>query len=127
MIKKMVLGTMAVAAVGGLLFGRDACSYMRTGYHTVRDSVKREVPVEFELQRAREEVKRLLPEIQRSLHLIAEEEVDVESLRESLTLKEARLGSQEEAILSLSADLKSGDTKFVYMGAQVQRLAGAKT
>jgi chromosome segregation ATPase len=82
--------------------------------------------VEFELQRAREEVKRLLPEIQRSLHLIAEEEVEVESLRESLAQKEARLASQEEAILSLSADLKSGDTKFVYMGrkfnvSQVQK------
>lgn len=126
MIKKMVLGTVAVAAVGGMLFGRDACSYMRTGFHSVRNTVKREVPVEFELERAREEVKRLLPEIQRSLHLIAEEEVEVESLRDSIAQKQSRLGSQEEAILSLSADLKSGDTKFVYMGrkfnvSQVQK------
>lgn len=116
MIKKMALGTLAVAAVGGLLFGRDACSYVRTSVTSVRDSMKREVPVEFEIQRARDEVKQLLPAIKRSMHVIAEEEVGIEHLREGIAQKEQRLAEQEEAILALSADLKSGDTHFVYHG-----------
>jgi hypothetical protein len=49
------------------------CSYVRTGANTVRATIKQEVPLEFEIQRARELVEQLAPEIRQSLHVIAEE------------------------------------------------------
>lgn len=116
MIKKVALGTLAIATVGTFLFGRDAISYTQTGLSCVRDSVRTEVPLEFEIKRAQQEVANLIPEVRKSLHLIATEEVEVASLQESIALKSDKLADQEEAILALSDDLKNGDTHYVYAG-----------
>lgn len=116
MIKKIAIGSLAVAAVGTFVFGRDAFSYLTTGVETVRDTVRGEVPVEFEIERARHEVEQLVPEIRRSMHVIAKEQVECEHLQEAIARREAELGDQEEAILALSAHLKSGETHFVVHG-----------
>jgi peptidoglycan hydrolase CwlO-like protein len=114
MIKKIAFSTLAVAAVGGMVFGTDVFSYARTGYNTARDKIRSEVPIEFEIERAKQEVEQLLPEVRKSMHVIAEGQVEIEQLRKSIERKEKSLEEQEEAILSLNEDLKSGDTKFVY-------------
>lgn len=116
MVKKIVMGSLALTVVGGLIFGRDALSYVRTGCKSVQENVRSNVPIEFEIQRARQEVAQLLPEIRKSVTLIAQQQVEVDRLAKSIEKREAALAEQEEAILSLSADLKSGDTQFVYAG-----------
>ncbi len=116
MIKKVAVGTMAFAALGTLIFGRDAVSYARTGFTSARAAIRSEVPIEFEIDRARQEVEQLLPDVRKSMHVIAEEQVEVEALKKSLERKELAMESQEEAILSLTSDLKSGDSRFVYAG-----------
>lgn len=126
MVKKIALGTLAVAAVGSFVFGRDAWSIVATGCDNVRDAVRSGVPVEFEISRARKEVEHLTPEIRRSLHVIAEQEVEVQNLRAAIARQEQKLGSQEEAILSLSSDLKSGGQKFVYASRTYDRKAVQK-
>jgi septal ring factor EnvC (AmiA/AmiB activator) len=115
-VKKVLIGTAAAASVGAFVFGRDMCSYVRTGAQTVRESIKREVPVEFQIERAKEMVKQLTPEIHRSLHAIAREEVTVEGLEKSIAKRASDLESQQEAILSLSGDLKTGATRLTYSG-----------
>lgn len=115
-VKRVLIGTAAAAGVGAFVFGRDMCSYVRTGAHAVRESIKREVPVEFEIERAKEMVKQLTPEIHRSLHAIATEEVNVEQIQKSITRRTADMDGQQEAILSLSGDLKSGSTRLTYSG-----------
>jgi len=115
-VKRALIGTAAVAGVGAFVFGRDMCSYVRTGAHAVRESIKREVPVEFEIERAKEMVKQLTPEIHRSLHAIAREEVVVEDLQKSIAKRTSDMNGQQEAILSLSGDLKSGATRLTYSG-----------
>ena len=116
MCRKAIVGMLGAAAVGTMIFGTDAVSYMSTGYNEVRDAVRKEVPIEFEIERARHEVEQLVPEIHKSLHVIAEQQVEVENLKETIDHKVASLEEQEEAILALNEDLKSGDTQFVYAG-----------
>ena len=77
MIKKALIGTAAALLVGGFVFGRDVFSYVRTAGASVRDAVKSEVPIEFQVERAREMVERLVPEIRDSMHVIAEQQVDI--------------------------------------------------
>src|SRR5690606_19884020 len=101
-------------------------SYVKTGFGEVHDAVRAEVPIEFELKRARDQVDALVPEIHRNLHVIAEQQVEVENLETTIAHKQAALEDQEEAILALNADLKSGEEKFVHAGhkytaAEVQR------
>jgi chromosome segregation ATPase len=126
MVKKLAFGTLAVAAVGSFVFGRDVWSIVATGADNVREAVRSNVPVEFEIGRARKEVENLTPEIRRSLHVIAEQEVEVQNLRASIARQEQKLGSQEEAILSLSSDLKSGGNKFIYASRTYDRKAVQK-
>ena len=56
MIKKIAIGSAATLLVGTFVFGRDVFSYISTGAGSVRDAVLSEVPIEFELERAREMV-----------------------------------------------------------------------
>lgn len=115
-LKKIVIGTAAAATVGAFVFGRDMCSYVRTGANHVKHSIKEAIPPEFQIERARELVGQLTPEIHHSLHVIAEEEVDLENLQKTIARRDADLADQQEAILSLSADLKGGSTKLTYGG-----------
>ncbi|WP_417847503.1 hypothetical protein [Thalassoglobus sp.] len=122
MIKKAAYGTLAVMTIGGMVFGTDVFSYARTGFHSAQSKIRSEVPLEFEIERARQEVAQLLPEVRKSMHVIAEEQVAVANLRKSIEKRELALENQEEAILSLTSDLKSGDSRFVYAGhAYTQR------
>ena len=126
MVKKIALGTLAVAAVSTFVFGRDAISYLTTGADNVRDAVRSGVPVEFEIERARKGLQELTPEIRQSLHVIAEQEVDIDNLRKAIARQEEQLGEQEEAIMTLSADLKGGETNFVYARRTFDRKAVQK-
>src|SRR5262249_21751218 len=102
--------------------GRDVFSYVRAGFHNVRDAVKSEVPIEFEIQRARTMVDQLVPEIRQCMHVIAEQQVDVEHLTDALAKKDSDLDKQRGALLTLRADLGSGKSVFIYAGRSYQQV-----
>jgi peptidoglycan hydrolase CwlO-like protein len=116
MIKKVAIGSAATLLVGTFVFGRDVFSYVSTGVSSVRNAVLDEVPLDFEIERARNEVEQLLPEIRGSMHVIAKEQVEVDHLQEGIARRESELDDQQEAILALSDALKSGETRLVVAG-----------
>ena len=121
MVRKLAYSAATVAAVGVLVFGKDAVSYVKTGCQSVRNSIKSEVPIEFEIERARNEVKQIIPEIKNSLHVVAREQVEVAQLAAAIEHKSKQLSGQEEAILTLSSDLKTEKPQFVYAGSRYSR------
>ena len=50
-------------ALGTLIFGRDVVSYAQTAWSATREAVKQEVPLEFQVERARTSVAKLDPAI----------------------------------------------------------------
>ena len=114
MIKKSLVGAAVVALLGSFVFGREALSYLRTGCRNVREVVKSEVPLEFEIERARTLVDQLVPDIRQCMHVIAEQQVDVEYRQAALAQREAGLLKQKDAILAIRSDLASGKDTFVY-------------
>ena len=74
----------AVILVGSLIFGTDLFSYVSTSAGNVRETVRDSVPVEFELQRARDLIDEILPEIHASVNVIAEDEIEIASLEKDL-------------------------------------------
>jgi len=116
MLKKLLLVGGAVALLLGLLFGREACSYVKTSLGWVRQSVKDHIPIEAELNRARQMIKDLDPEIRHNMTLIAREEVNVQKLAESITKTDEGLAQSKADILKLNGDLNSGSEQFVYAG-----------
>lgn len=116
MIRKAIFAAGGLMLLGTLVFGRDVFSYARTAGKSVRQAVKREVPLEFEVERAREMVEKIVPDIRHCMHVIAEQQVDVEHITADLNRRESALAEQERVILSLRADLESGDEFYVYAG-----------
>ncbi len=121
MLRKAIVGIVAVFVIGGLILGKEVFSYARTGLSTARKNLRAEVPVEFEISRARQEVERLLPQVRKSLHVVAEEQVEVAQLQSSIAKKEKQLVTQEQAILSMTRDLRGKDSKFTYAGHRYTR------
>lgn len=114
MLKKIVVGSTLAVVLGGWVFGRDLWSYVRTGAHSVRQAVKAEVPIEFEIERARSLVDHLVPDIRKCMHVIAEQQVEVEHLEQQIARRDTELTKQKDAMLALRTDLGSGRSVFVY-------------
>lgn len=121
MVRKIVFGALIAIAIGGVCVGKDFFSYARTGIASARERFRSEIPIEFEIRRARDAVARLLPEVRKSIHLIAQEQVEVAQLKASIASREAMLKSQQEAIQALADDLKQEDVRFVYAGRKYSR------
>jgi chromosome segregation ATPase len=112
MIKKALFTVIALGLTTVVLFGRDATSYVGTTYHRLTSSVKDSVPIEFQIDRARAMVRDLEPEIRRSMHVIAKEEVALEQLNSQIGNSEQKAEKDKGEILRLQADL--GQNKDVY-------------
>lgn len=112
MLKKTIIVGAALVLLG-LLFGR---SHLTTAVGMAKQAVKDNVPVQFEIKRAREMIKGLIPEIEKNMHLIAREETEVAKLEKQLLKSETQLTRDRDHILRLKNDLDSGTEVFVYSG-----------
>ena len=110
MLKKMFVLGGAVALLLGLVFGR---SHVATTVGMVKQQVKDNVPIEFEIKRARQMVTDLAPEIEQNLRLIAQEEVRVAHLEDRVASTADRLAADETKIMRLKNHLASGEEYFV--------------
>jgi len=108
MVKKGLLGAALTAGALYLVFGTSAPSYVRTAFHKVRHNAKDAVPVQFEIDRAREEIDRLEPAIKECLETAVRTEVEVEHLDKEIAVVKANLGQEEKKLLALRDDVKSG-------------------
>jgi hypothetical protein len=115
MIKKLVFVGAGLALLLGLIFGRESFSYMSTAWSRMHNAVKDNVPVNFEIQRARKMIKQLRPEIEKNLHLIAKEEVEIDKLDRQISTLAQKMGRDERALKKLNNDLSNG-TQLVYHG-----------
>lgn len=118
MIKKTLISGAVVALLLGLLFGRDAVSYIGTSLGMIRESVRDNIPLEFELSRAKRMIKDLEPEIARNMHVIAKEEVEVSNLKKQVNDIDGSLAKSKSEIMRLKSDLDRGSSNFVYAGKQ---------
>ncbi len=114
MFKKGLMVLSLAVIAGTFVFGREAVSYLRAGCQNVRNAVKAEVPIEFEMERARTLIEQLVPDIRQCMHVVAEQQVDIEHLQTTLAQKESDIAKQKDAILALRNDLGTGKTAYVY-------------
>ena len=116
MIKRILFSTVGVGLLGMFVFGRTAASYVSTSWARLTDSVEQSVPVEFQIDRARKMVKDLVPDIQRNMHVIAKEEVEVDQLQHQIADSEQRLAKDKSELMRLKADASSAQEHFTYAG-----------
>jgi hypothetical protein len=114
MIKRTILVATGLGLTTLVLFGRDAASYVSTSYHRLTSTVTDSVPVDFQIDRAKQMVRDLDPEIRRSMHVIAKEEVALEQLNQQLNINQTKADSDKKDILRLQSDLGQNKTVYQY-------------
>jgi chromosome segregation ATPase len=112
MVKKGLLGAALSAGALFLVFGTSAPSYVRTGFHKIRHNVKAGVPVQFEIDRARDEIANLEPAIIENREMLARAEVDVEHLEADIAATRSNLAVEKRELLSLREGFQNGDLRL---------------
>ena len=108
MVKKTLYVGAALTLLTALCFGRNALSYVKTTADRVTTTVKNNVPIEFEIDHARQMIKDLTPEIRRNMHLIAKEEIQVEQLQTRVAQADQQLSKDREQIFQLKSAIDDG-------------------
>ena len=111
-VKYGLVSAVVLAVVGGGLFGTDLISYVSSSARSIQSSVKDSVPMEFELQRARDLLDEIVPEMHANIRLIAQEEVEVENLKRDIARCDSALADGRATVRKLSGMLAGGETYF---------------
>lgn len=120
-LKRSVIVVAGVAVVGGLLFGKDVSSYVRSSAKSVRTVVKDSVPIDFELRRARDLLDEIIPEMHANVRLIAQEEVEVAGLNVDITNGEKSIDEESVRIAKLRNALSTHQARYCFAGQEYPR------
>ena len=110
-----------VSLVGGMLFGKDVVSYVRSSAKSVRTVVKDSVPIEFELRRARDLLEEIIPEMYANVRLIAQEEVEVAALNVDIAKSQDSTKEEELRIAKLRGALAEPKAQYCFAGREYPR------
>ena len=107
LVKWTLIGGVGVAALGFFLFGDHAASYLSTMTGSVREHVRGNIPVEFELKRAEKLIKAIDPEIDTCKRDVARAEVELENLTQDVIRLEDDVSKAEKKLRNNSNILVS--------------------
>ncbi|RUL82169.1 coiled-coil domain-containing protein [Tautonia sociabilis] len=107
-VKKAVVGAGLGVAVLSLLFGTSAKYHARTAVEQARALAQSQMPFEYKLDEARQQVAALDPAISEHIEKLARAEYEVGRLEEQIAVAKANLKAQGQEMLALKEGLESG-------------------
>jgi chromosome segregation ATPase len=116
LIKLGLLSAVGLTVAGGLVFGRELCSYVSSSARSVRTVVKDAVPVDFELRRARDLVDDIIPEMHACVRMIAQQEVEIAQLNKDIEQSRKQLDEERTRVAKLREALASPQSSFTFNG-----------
>lgn len=120
-MKYTAIGAGGALLVGGLLFGSDVFSYLRSSARSVQTAVKDAVPLEFELKRARDLLDDIIPEMHANVRLIAQEEVEIANLKGDINKQQLAMTDEKTGIGKLRDALTLEQASYTFGGMQFTR------
>ena len=120
-LKRSVIVVAGLSLVGGLLFGKDVVSYVRSSAKSVQTAIKDSVPIEFELRRARDLLEDIIPEMHANIRLIAREEVEVAALNVDITKSENSMEEEQMRIAKLRDALGKPQAQYCFGSKEYSR------
>lgn len=111
-LKIGVIGTAAALVLGGVVFGTELGSYVRSSTRSVASAVKGNVPIEFELRRARDMLDDIIPEMHASIRAIAEQEVEIASLKAEIADSDKALAEAKGKVAKVRECLSTPGAQF---------------
>jgi chromosome segregation ATPase len=116
LVKKITVGAIVVAAGLMLLSWAGLSSYPATAFGKFRQSLKKEVPAEFEIERLKHLIAQLTPDMKKNINTVAEMKVAVDNLREDINATHARLKVKEKTLAAMAQELNSNTARVVWKG-----------
>ncbi|WP_152052441.1 hypothetical protein [Tautonia marina] len=107
-VKKAVVGAGLGVAVLGLLFGTSAKYHARTAVEQARALAQSQVPIEYKIDEARQQVTALEPAILESIESLARAQVEVDALKQEIQVAKDNLQTQGKEMLALKEGLDQG-------------------
>jgi len=120
-LKRSMIVVAGLSLVGGLLFGKDVVSYVRSSAKSVQTAVKDSVPIEFELRRARDLLEDIIPEMHANIRLIAQEEVEVAALNVDIAKSEKSIEEEQLRIAKLRDALGKPQAQYCFGSREYPR------
>jgi hypothetical protein len=115
-LKYVALATIGSMMLGGALFGREVFSYISSSARSVRSVVQESVPVEFQLRRAKDLVADIIPEMQANVRLIAQQEVEIDTLKTDIAMSRQSLSDERTRVARLRDELRTAEVSFNFGG-----------
>ncbi len=116
MLKKLLILVGGAAVMGYLAFGTNLFSYVGTTAGVIKDEIRSSIPVEFELKRAEKLISEIIPEIQASKKVVAQEEVEVEYLKNEIASLDQDQSKLHRRIMVQKSALEGGATRCSFGG-----------
>jgi len=116
MFKKIGIAAVVVAVVLFLLNSTMLGSYTSTAWSKIHGSFKKQVPLEFEIERIKHEIAQLVPDMKKNLSAVAEEMVAIDNLKEEIIVTKGNLQEQKASIMAMTEDLDRGLQTVSYKG-----------
>src|SRR6266851_4449838 len=85
MFKKIAIASVIVVAGLVLIAKTSVGSYVHTGWKQLKAGTKNQIPLEFEIERAKDEVSQLVPDMNKYFNEMAHEVVALDSLKEDIS------------------------------------------
>ncbi len=120
-LKYGAVAAVGIGLAGGVAFGTDLFSYVRSSADAVREAVRGSVPVEFELKRARDKVEQIIPQIHANVRRIAEAEVEIKRLKRDIADSRDRLDREQQRARRLRKMLQTEQSTFQIEGQSYTR------
>ena len=117
-LKRLTLGGLGLALIGGLVFGSNLIPYGQTALNNVRQAAEDHIPVEMKIQTAQTQLAKIGPEIKNMVHQIAKEQVQINRLKADLEQQETRLEASYDEMMTLRSHVESGDKFYVALNGK---------
>jgi chromosome segregation ATPase len=116
MLKKLLIAVVAVAVGLAVVRSTKVGSLMRVKWHEATAWCNKQIPVETEIARLRDEISRLGNDTKGHCQVIAEEMVAVDNLKREIGESEAKLEKQKKKVTAMRDALADGGTQKVVLG-----------
>ena len=116
MLKKLFYAGGGLTLLALLLFGRQAYTHCATVCGIVQENVHQNMPIKYDLKRARHLIDNIQPQILNHKQEVAREEIELRRLRKGLQSREQALAKDWSDITRFRDDLEQGRSHYEYSG-----------
>ncbi len=120
-IKRIVIGSVILGVIGTGVVLTGTTSYVRSSGRMIKTAVKESIPFEFEIQRARDLLDDLVPELRANLRLVAAEEVEVATLEQEIAAQQQDVEAERGKVQKLRSALDQQKASYRYGGIDYGR------